>query len=254
MFICYVDESGDIGLVNSPTRYFVLTALVMHELRWKEYLDQLIDLRKRLRQAYGLKLREEIHAAPMITKPGQLTRIPKHERLFILRAIAKELATMQDLNVISIVIDKQTKAATYDVFESAWNALVTRIETTMSNRNFRGPANPDERVMLLPDRTDDKKLARLVRRMRYYNPIPNQPAFGPGFRNITVRYLIEDPLLKDSADSYFIQATDVAAYWIYQKYAPNKYIRKKGAQNTYQLFSSVMCTVISSSGDGIKVL
>ena len=32
MFLMYVDESGDAGLVGSPTRYFVLTGLVVHEL------------------------------------------------------------------------------------------------------------------------------------------------------------------------------------------------------------------------------
>ena len=35
MFLMYVDESGDCGLQNSPTRYLVLTGLVIHELRWQ---------------------------------------------------------------------------------------------------------------------------------------------------------------------------------------------------------------------------
>ncbi|MGH2600854.1 MAG: DUF3800 domain-containing protein, partial [Dehalococcoidia bacterium] len=37
----YVDESGDSGLTNSPTRYFVLTGLVVHELRWQAYVEQI---------------------------------------------------------------------------------------------------------------------------------------------------------------------------------------------------------------------
>jgi hypothetical protein len=28
MFLMYVDESGDPGLINSPTRYYVLSGLV----------------------------------------------------------------------------------------------------------------------------------------------------------------------------------------------------------------------------------
>lgn len=36
MYLMYVDESGDIGLVNSPTHYFVLVGLVLHELRWQQ--------------------------------------------------------------------------------------------------------------------------------------------------------------------------------------------------------------------------
>jgi len=59
----YVDESGDIGLTQSPTRYFVLCGLVIHELRWREYFDELLTFRRFLRQQYGLKLREELHAA-----------------------------------------------------------------------------------------------------------------------------------------------------------------------------------------------
>lgn len=60
MYLMYVDESGDTGLVNSKTDYFVLTGLVIHELRWQLYLEQLIAFRQRLKQQYGLKLREEI--------------------------------------------------------------------------------------------------------------------------------------------------------------------------------------------------
>ncbi len=61
MFLMYVDESGDCGLKNSPTRYFVLRGLVVHELRWQSCLDQIIAFRRRIRQQFGLRLREELH-------------------------------------------------------------------------------------------------------------------------------------------------------------------------------------------------
>jgi hypothetical protein len=63
MYMMYVDESGDCGLVNSPTRFFVLTGLVLHELRWRDYPEQLIAFRRRIRHQFGLRLREELHAA-----------------------------------------------------------------------------------------------------------------------------------------------------------------------------------------------
>ncbi|MGH9915018.1 MAG: DUF3800 domain-containing protein, partial [Pyrinomonadaceae bacterium] len=81
----YVDESGDCGLTNSPTRYFVLTGLVVHELRWQTYLERLIDFRKHLKRLYGLRLRDELHAAHLITKPGDLVSIKRHDRLAIIR-------------------------------------------------------------------------------------------------------------------------------------------------------------------------
>lgn len=73
----YVDESGDSGLENSPTRYFVLTGMVVHELRWHDTLSALIAFRRRMRAAFGLKLREEIHAGQMLTSPGPLVRIKR---------------------------------------------------------------------------------------------------------------------------------------------------------------------------------
>ncbi|MGH3086331.1 MAG: DUF3800 domain-containing protein, partial [Rubrobacteraceae bacterium] len=252
MFLMYVDESGDSGIAGSPTRYFVLTGLVVHELRWQTYLEQLIDFRQRMKRRFGLRLREELHATRLITRPGSLVRIKRNDRLTIMRAMADELASMSDLNIINVLVDKQGKQADYDVFENAWKTLIQRFENTMSLRNFSGPANPDERGMIFPDRTDDKKLTRLLRQMRRYNLIPNQPRFGSGYRDLALRSIVEDPNFRDSEFSYFIQAADIAAYLLYQRMAPNAYMRKKSGQNYFKRLDPVLCTVASSTDpDGI---
>lgn len=246
MYLMYVDESGDIGLQNSPTRYFVLTGLVVHELRWRPSLDQLIDFRRRMRDAFGIKLREEIHASAMINRPGGLVRIPRHDRLTILRHFADELAAMSDLNLINVVVDKQGKRDAYDVFSMAWRALIQRFENTVSRHNFTGPANPDERGMIFPDRTDDRKLIALLRQMRRFNPIPNQSAFGTGYRNLALNSIVEDPSFRDSEHSYFIQAADLAAFLLYQNLYPGSYIRRKSAQNYFLRLNPILCRHASS--------
>jgi hypothetical protein len=247
MYLMYVDESGDIGLVNSPTRYFVLCGLVLHELRWQPYLEDLVNLRRDLRSLFGLKLREEVHASAMLNKPGALARIPKHQRLEVLRRTADKLASMPDLSLISVVVDKQGKPSDYDPFTKAWQALIQRLENTLSHRNFPGPKNPDDRGMLFPDHTDDKKLVRLLRRMRSYNPIPNQPTFGSGYRNLSLRYVIEDANLRDSKQSLFVQAVDVCAFLLYQQLVPSAYIRKKSGQNYFNRLHPICCRVASST-------
>lgn len=166
MFLMYVDESGDSGLISSPTRYFVLSGVVVHELRWNEYLDRLISFRQRMKQKFGLLLREEIHSAHLINRPGDLVRIPRNDRLSIIRHLADEMASMTDMNVINVVVDKQGKAAGYDVVENAWRALVQRFSNTVSHRNFRGPANADERGLILPDMGNAKKVTHTIRKMR----------------------------------------------------------------------------------------
>lgn len=251
MYLLYVDESGDSGLQNSPTRYFVLTGLVVHELRWKRYLNQMVDFRRRMRRSYSLKLREEIHSAHFITRPGSLIRIPRQDRLAILRHFADELATMSEINLINVVVDKNGKQPGYDVFEMAWKVLIQRFDNTMTNRNFSGPTNPDERGILFPDDTDNKKLTQLLRKMRYYNPIQNQPQHGLGYRNLSIANIIEDPNFRSSEDSYFVQAADLAAFLLYQKICPNVYMKKKSGQNYFDRLDPILCKVISGTNDGV---
>lgn len=247
MYLMYVDESGDPGLLGSPTRYFILTGLVIHELRWNEYLGQIVEFRKRMRNSFGLLMREEIHAAHLINKPGPLLKIKRNDRLTIIRLFLNEISSMQDLSIINIVVDKQGKPAGYNAMEKAWEALIQRFSNTMSHRNFTGPANPDDRGMIIPDNTDVNVVTSLLRRMRRYNPIPNQSEHGAGYRNLTVSNLVEDPYFKDSRNSYLIQAADVVAFALYQKMAPSAYIKKKTAQNYFNRLDAVLCKAASSS-------
>lgn len=249
MFLMYVDESGDTGMVNSPTRYFILSGLVMHELRWKVCLDQLTDYRRMMRSYYGLKMRDEVHAVRFISRrPGELSRIPKNQRLMILRHLIDELSRMPDVNIINVVIDKQGKPANYDVFDMAWRALIQRFENTIQRRNFPGPANPDERGMIFPDHTDDKKLTVLCRRMRRYNPVPNmRGVVNPGYRQLALQTLVGDPVFVDSSQSYLVQAVDVVAYFLHQQLAPNKYVKKTGARNLFSKLHPVLCRVASTT-------
>ena len=44
----FVDESEDSGLLGSPTMHFVLTGIVIHELRWRSSVENLQDFRREL--------------------------------------------------------------------------------------------------------------------------------------------------------------------------------------------------------------
>jgi len=50
------------------------------------------------------------------------------------------------LNVINVLVDKDGKAADYDVFDSAWRVLLQRFETQSEITIFR-PRNPEETVL-----------------------------------------------------------------------------------------------------------
>ena len=108
MYLMYVDESGDPGLNNSPSRYFVLSGLVMHELRWRDFIDQIMVFRRRMKATYGLGVRNEIHAAEFVRSSGSVN-LPRNMRYLILRHFADELSRMNWLSVTNVVVDKQGK-------------------------------------------------------------------------------------------------------------------------------------------------
>jgi len=243
----FADESGDTGLIGSPTKYFALCGIVVHELEWKNTLVELIEFRRELRKDYGLKLRHEIHSRQLITKPGELAFIPKYKRLELLRKFADKLAQIQALRVISIVVHKEHKPNGYDVFENAWQAMIQRFENTISFKNFPLSGNARDGGLISCDKTDESSLTALVRKMRHHNPVPNNTFHGPGYRNLTLKHLVDDPIFRDSAKSFLIQCADLCAYLLYQRLHPCSYMKEKGGHNYFQRLKPILCLKASST-------
>lgn len=245
MYLLYVDESGDIGLPpSSPTRFFILSAIVIHEMRWRSTLKDLIMFRQELKRRKGLKIRDEIHCTHFINKPGELVRIARNDRLDIIKKCIDWLNSQGEMSIFSVVVDKHGKASDYDVFLHAWNALLMRFENTLSYRNFPGPRNPDDMGIILSDNTDGNKLRSLVRKMRHFNMIPSM--YGGASRNLRLNYIIEDPIFRDSQISFMHQMNDVVAYCARQLYEPNAYVKKKGGDNFYKRLGNVILRVVTA--------
>jgi hypothetical protein len=247
MYFLYVDESGDIGLNISPTKYFALSGLVVHELKWHETLETIINFRRILKTRYGLKLREEIHAAHFIHNPGDLARIHKSLRLQILRDVIDFEARLPNLSILNVIVDKQNKTPTDDIFDIAWMTLIQRFHNTIANKNFPGPQNPQDYGILVVDQTDEPKLRILARKMRRYNPVPSR--FGTSSRLIPITTVVEDPVHRNSLHSYFIQLADVNAFFLYQKHLACKYVRKKGGRNYFDRLDPILCKVATRAND-----
>lgn len=244
----YVDESGDVGLKNSPTKYFVLSAIVIHELRWRDTLRNLVSFRKMLRDQKGLKLRDEIHCSEFINKPGDLIRIKRNDRLDIIKKCIDWLNDQSDVNVFSVVINKENR--TDDIFELAWNTLIMRFENTIRHNNFSGPKNADDRGIILSDNTEGEKLRMVIRKMRHYNIIPNRKdLYDEGNRNVKLEYVIEDPIFRDSKNSMLHQINDVLAYCVRQHYEPNSYMKRKGGTSFYKRLNNVVVKKVSNKNE-----
>ncbi len=237
MYLMYVDESGDPGTLNSPTRYFVLSAVILHESYWWNILQDLVEFKRSLKERYGLLMKEEIHASEFVTgRPKFKNNISRNDRLDLLKKVLDWLNGRPDLSVMSVRVDKTVN---HDPFERAWQLLIQRFENTLFHKNFPGPFNNDK-GMVIADNTNGTKLVKLIRRMRHYNPIPNMMQYGAGNRNMPLRSIIEDPSFRDSGHSLVLQMVDVIAYFARQVYEPNKYVREKGARTFYGRLSQVI--------------
>jgi hypothetical protein len=237
MYLMYVDESGDTGLRGSPTRYFALSGIVVHELRWRRFIDRLISFRKTMRRVHGLPVRGEIHASDFINH--RAFNLDRYVRLAILRNALDELATLSYISITNLIVDKRGKPADYDVFQSAWGTLFQRFENTLVNGNFPG-GHAADRGIIITDAVSGTKLTRLVRKMAVFNYIPHDPRYGGGARNVPIVRVIEDPHGKNSAETLPIQMCDVAAYFLHQRFAPNAYIKRKHAEHYFDRLKPVL--------------
>lgn len=263
MYLMYVDDSGDCGLPSdgSPSALFCLSGIVVHEMRWKETLDDLSAFRRGLYQKYKVNIEDELHTAEMINKPSRLPaslkRLRKHERLAIIRHFADAIAKLSDVNIVNVVVDKRTtKAASKDeVFRWAWYAMFQRFENTIRYQNFPGPKNADDRGLVFPDNTDGQKLRQFLLAMRQRNPLKVRHSTGAYvIEDKPIRVIVEDPVLRDSRESYFIQAADCAAFLLKQHVLPSSYMKRHGGNAYLKRLDPVLCTRASDkdpTGRGI---
>jgi len=221
MYFSYIDESGDDGLPGSSP-LFVLSGVYLQSLNWQQIFGQLQTFRRSLKVTHGLPVRTEIHAKPLLRgkKPYntllstnlQRRRLQAKE---ILDRFCQQIATLP-IKVINVVIIKDPYSLSIPLLDVATTFLIQRIENDLAPWD-----NPQNFFIIITDPGREGRMRRTARRIRRYNPVPSH--FG-GARNIPIRSLIEDPLPKNSAQSYFIQMADFVATTVYL-YVQHRYLK-----------------------------
>lgn len=217
MWFAYVDESGDDGFPGASP-LFALSAIYLHYLNWQPIFDQLLNFRRRLKTSHGLPVREEIHTRQLLRfkKPYNqiFSSLPKRQKSQwqdghhwakeILDLFAAHIATLNWSAVNVVIVKNNLTAPPYrPVLDYALSFLIQRIENDLAPQNH--PAN---KFIIIADPGREASMRHIARRLRRFNPVPSQ--YG-GTRHLPIRSLIEDPLPKDSKQSYFIQAADFIA-------------------------------------------
>lgn len=210
MKIAYYDESGDDGYPKYSSPLFVLSAIYFHYLNWRPSFETILEFRRNLSSTYKFPVQWELHTRHFLTNknPFLSLRLSDADRINIVDLYCDLIASL-DIKTINIVIVKpKINSPNYQVLDTALKYSVQRIENDLN------PAlNPEEKFIIITDPGRVGKMRKTTRRIQRINYIPSM--YSPQSYRREIKSLIEDPLPKDSKESYFIQISDLISYIVY---------------------------------------
>ena len=208
MYLVYYDESGDDGYPQFSSPLFVLSGIMVHMAMWQQEYERLRSFRQRLTKKYKFPLKWEIHTKELLLNKGDYRSLSLsgRQRVAIIEAFVNEISRL-DVRIVNVVINKHAiQRGDYGVLDSALSYSIQRMENDLSNRD------PTAKFLVITDEGRVGKMRSTSRRIQRGNFVPSH--FG-GAVNRKITRLLEDPLPKDSGESYFLQACDCAAYIVY---------------------------------------
>jgi len=248
MYLIYVDESGDPGTAKGGTPFFVISGLIVHETDWNEVFQRFMDLRRGLSMQYNIPQRINLHATDIVNghKDFHHTQfgLTITQRFFIYHEVLEFLAQLPQIRFLNVVIrkDRINDPAT-DVFEWGWNLFIQRFSNFLERGGHLKKTN--EFGLLFTDRTNDKKLKRLMRKMRAYNYVPSK-FVGTQARKVLITRVLDDPIPRISTHSYYLQMADMAAFALARRDYKRPALDRFKFQSYFDILDPVLLVQASS--------
>jgi len=209
MYISYYDESGDDGYPVFSSTLFCLSAIYMHHSYWKSNYNKILFFRRQIKDEYNFPINQEFHCRQFIMDKNPYHGMYSAEtRREIFNLYIDLMATLK-IKIINVVIDKSNIGSRpYDVLESAFTYSIQRIENSLKK------IDEGASYMIFCDKGRVGKMRKTSRKIQRINFIPSKLNPGQSYRR-EIDGMIEDPIEKDSRESYFIQISDIVAYTVY---------------------------------------
>jgi uncharacterized protein DUF3800 len=224
MYLVYLDDSRDDSLC-------VASALVIHESDWLNVFRRIQQFRQELKKSDGLLIRKEWHATDFVSGHGRIADgvVTKGRRAAIFTETLKLLGGLPEFRLFNAVFPRKK-----DVW--AFERLLNRINRAM--------VDDHQAALLVWDSGKEGIYRGLSRRMSVFNPIPSRfgywPDSGATTKNIPLDRIIEDPVFKDSAQSYFLQLVDFCAYALLRRENPVESKTKYGLDTAFNNLGPIL--------------
>jgi hypothetical protein len=248
VIFAYVDESGDPGTNGSHT-YALGCVMVDHD-DWLNRFDRLIGYRRHIRKLFGIPVRAELKANYLIRNRGpHFSHNPLSERArYAVYRQTMRLQNKLDLKCFAVVIDKAKAAERYPgrpPQEIAWEWLLQRLE--------RRSHYESDHVLLVHDEGDQATIRKLARKTRRVGTAGS--AFGTGTLSVPFERLIDDPVPRDSTQSYFLQLADLCAYAAFRRLnPPPQKPRLIVPQGTWDELGAARFTAVNSGASPLAIV
>jgi len=195
LWFAYIDESKEAG------QLYIYTAIVTNGERWQQAFTKVKAFREELRREHGIFLSQELHAWKFAAGKGRVSDrvLSKQDRALIFRKVLRFIVESRAFAVVGSCNRNE---------QYAFERLINRLDRTARAKQ--------ENLLLFFDEGEQAEITRRIRRMRVHNPIPSRfgtwQDSGSTTKSIPLSSIVEDPIFKDSAGSYFIQLADFCAY------------------------------------------
>ena len=207
--------------------------------------------------------------------------VTKHDRSRIFEGLLGLVASLPNVMVINVCLQTSGRA---NPQLDAWDRLLNRIERTLLEierrelplRNALLAQLPQDlsdgvrnrlttrliaycsRALIFADQGQEQEITKTLRRMHAFNPIPSQFGQWPGSRkskNIPVERIIEDPVFKQSHESYFIQLADCVAFSLLtREVPPTPLVRKYEIHRMFERSIGAVCLRAASPQDPFGIV
>ena len=232
--IAYLDESYD-------DQSFALSALVVPVPVWRETFELVKGWRRLLRKQYGIFVNKELHATTFVSGHGRVGHrvVPKGLRAHIFLDSMDMIAQLP----IRIISGCWTVPGRADPNAHAFGRIQERLQTRCRKQ--------DRYITIIADEGRAAELRKVSRRSTVHNPVGSRFGGwedGASWKNIPNDRLIEDPMFRNSAESYFLQLVDFVAFALLKsEVPPTPLVKRYGLATAYERLGPVLATEASSN-------
>jgi hypothetical protein len=232
MEFLFIDESGDNGLAEGSTEFYILAGISIASSHWKECFWKILDLRRLISQKYGLRI-DEIKGSHLFSHRGPFfnSSLNPFDLEWIYTQIVDLICTPLIECFAIVKSKKEFKKSQFQpkvknlirlLDEKIWREYLTFYETYLLEKTSKTQSPQTALIYFDFNPGQEKHVRQMVREFsRKFDHQARSPSAG----------IVEDIIFRDSKTSYFIQLADILAFSI------NRIVTGKSERDVFEINS-----------------